>query len=299
MTMHKLDVRMYDLEMKSARRVVRKSEIILRQSADETVGNLRLAGFIRDSAGVSRSPMRILGAWALVVILHGGGEYVQVGRPPRMVGAGDIIIVHPRTPHAYGPINDGKSDGMWDEFYIVFDGPVFDAWSATLLAVGPVVSVGMDKVRGSWLKQMTDACRAKSRLNQVCAVQSILARLASVRSPVVHPTDNSGTPFTPWIEQARRLLSQKNVLAVSPMKVARDLELDYDYFRKAFTKQVGMTPARFAEAARIDRACELLGDPDVPLRLVASRCGFCDEFHFSRRFKKHVGIPPSAYRLKV
>jgi len=41
-----------------------------------------------------------------------------------------------------------------------------------------------------------------------------------------------------------------HVVSVSPRKVARDFKLDYDYFRKAFTKQVGIPPSAFRLNAR-------------------------------------------------
>ena len=48
----------------------------------------------------------------------------------------------------------------------------------------------------------------------------------------------------------------------------------------------------------LDRACELLQEPHLGLKEVAERCGFCDEFHFSRRFKQRLGLSPSDFRRR-
>ncbi len=41
-----------------------------------------------------------------------------------------------------------------------------------------------------------------------------------------------------------------HVVSDSPVKDARDFKLDYDYFQKAFTKQVGITPSAYRLNAR-------------------------------------------------
>jgi AraC-like protein len=40
------------------------------------------------------------------------------------VAAGDLIWVYPDLGHEYGPWKGER----WDEFFVVFDGPIFDLW---------------------------------------------------------------------------------------------------------------------------------------------------------------------------
>lgn len=68
--------------------------------------------------------MRVLGSYALVYVVGGGGEYSDARGTRRQVSEGDLIWVFPDIPHAYGPARGGR----WDEIYLVFDGPVFDLW---------------------------------------------------------------------------------------------------------------------------------------------------------------------------
>src|SRR5580658_6807016 len=86
------------------------------------LGSIRMAGYIRDSTGLSG--MRILDAYALVLILAGGGWFEDANTPRRHVSAGDLIVVFPDLPHRYGP----GQDQNWSEIYITFFGPAFDLW---------------------------------------------------------------------------------------------------------------------------------------------------------------------------
>ncbi len=62
----------------------------------------------------------------------------------------------------------------------------------------------------------------------------------------------------------------------------------------AFAQQNGLTPHAFQRDLRIDRARAMLGD-GVPSAAVAAACGFADQPHLSRVFKRSVGVTPGAY----
>jgi len=44
------------------------------------------------------------------------------------------------------------------------------------------------------------------------------------------------------------------------------------------------------------RACQELTAGDAPLAEVALRAGFADQSHFTREFRRHVGVTPAAFR---
>ena len=47
---------------------------------------------------------------------------------------------------------------------------------------------------------------------------------------------------------------------------------------------------------RIQKACELLDNSDLRIAEIASRVGYDDKLYFSRIFRQHTGLPPTAYR---
>ena len=58
----------------------------------------------------------------------------------------------------------------------------------------------------------------------------------------------------------------------------------------------GMGPKQVIRQLRIERAKQLLSHTDWSLAELAQRLGFSDQFNFSNRFKKDVGISPMAFR---
>ena len=68
------------------------------------------------------------------------------------------------------------------------------------------------------------------------------------------------------------------------------------YFTRLFRERSGLPPMQFVTAFRIERAKEQLADRDRPMIGIALSCGFADQAHFSRTFKRVVGLTPKAFR---
>ncbi len=64
---------------------------------------------------------------------------------------------------------------------------------------------------------------------------------------------------------------------------------------RAFTKSKGVTPYRYLQAIRIDKAKRLL-ENGVSLMDVSFQTGFSDQSHFSNSFTSFIGLSPAVYR---
>ncbi|WP_025116924.1 AraC family transcriptional regulator [Lysinibacillus fusiformis] len=71
--------------------------------------------------------------------------------------------------------------------------------------------------------------------------------------------------------------------------------LSSSYFGEAFKRAFGQSATDYLTELRIGHAKQLLRDTDLLLREIARKVGYSDEFYFSRKFKKEVGVSPSAF----
>jgi transcriptional regulator GlxA family with amidase domain len=67
-------------------------------------------------------------------------------------------------------------------------------------------------------------------------------------------------------------------------------------FVRHYRTETGSTPARAIEQLRVEAARRLLGDTGLPIKRVASRCGFGTEETLRRSFLRAVAVTPQAYR---
>lgn len=67
-------------------------------------------------------------------------------------------------------------------------------------------------------------------------------------------------------------------------------------FTRVFHQEIGLSTLEFIEMVRFERARQLLTDVSLPIKSVASRCGFTNDDHMRRIFQKRLGITPKVYR---
>jgi transcriptional regulator GlxA family with amidase domain len=68
------------------------------------------------------------------------------------------------------------------------------------------------------------------------------------------------------------------------------------HFARVFARELGATPARYVERARVEAARTWLEGSEAGLEEVAAACGFGSAETLRRAFQRQLGVPPSAYR---
>lgn len=74
-------------------------------------------------------------------------------------------------------------------------------------------------------------------------------------------------------------------------RLAGECEMSRFQLIRAFNRRIGVSPHQYQVHVRVRRAKYLLRR-GLPLKDVAAQCGFSDQSHFTRLFKKHVGVTP-------
>lgn len=79
-------------------------------------------------------------------------------------------------------------------------------------------------------------------------------------------------------------------------RLARRAGMSRRNFCRAFSRDTGMTPSKFVEAARLEAAQRWLAESDVSIDDVAARVGFGSVETLRRTFRRALGVTPSDYR---
>lgn len=80
---------------------------------------------------------------------------------------------------------------------------------------------------------------------------------------------------------------------------AAELGISKAHLVRVFKRGTGLPPVRYFNRLKMDTARELLKRTDMPLARIAAELSFCDEFYFSRVFKKYAGMSPDHYRKSL
>src|SRR5262249_9541381 len=103
--------------------------------------------------------------------------------------------------------------------------------------------------------------------------------------------------LAPWqLRRAYEFIDDNLNADPSIAEVAQQCRLSSSYFSRAFRRTSGFSPHRWLTKRRIDRAKELLCEPDLRLAEIAQGCGFVDQSHFARVFSRSEGCSPGQWR---
>jgi AraC-like DNA-binding protein len=83
---------------------------------------------------------------------------------------------------------------------------------------------------------------------------------------------------------------------ITNQQLARLAHLSVRAFERKFRSSFHLTPQKYLRKLRLRMASRALVYTDQPLAKVALNCGFVDQSHFSREFRRHFGRTPGDYR---
>lgn len=161
--------------------------------------------------------------------------------------------------------------------------------------IAPVLEpiICMDQVDTTFALDM-DMLADEFKKNVVCIprVQAVIYQiLASIcKKQKRSTTKNKYACIRAGIE----LLEQSSNLSIA--QIAAKCGVSECYFRRLFQEYSGESPVSFRQRHRIERAKQLLlSEENFTVSEIAQELGFSDVYHFSKTFKKHCGLSPSAF----
>jgi AraC family transcriptional regulator len=79
-------------------------------------------------------------------------------------------------------------------------------------------------------------------------------------------------------------------------EVADCVALSKSHFSRAFKQSLGSSPMAYVSTRRIERAKLLMSSTRERLSDIALACGFADQSHLNRYFRRIVGLSPGVWR---
>lgn len=101
------------------------------------------------------------------------------------------------------------------------------------------------------------------------------------------------------IQKCILYLNENITHTMGMVEAASFCNLSSSYFSKCFRHITGATYVEYVRNLRMENACKLLEQTNLPISRVAELCGIPDALYFSKLFRLKYGQPPSAYRSKL
>ncbi len=117
---------------------------------------------------------------------------------------------------------------------------------------------------------------------------------------IMRPYDHAGTApsdyhrLTPVMEYVLEHYGQ----ALTVIQLAERAHLSVSQLQREFRRLFGMSPGDYVVRVRLLMSRRQLEETHRSVGDIALDCGFYDQSHFNRAFRKHVGMTPLSYRKR-
>lgn len=130
-----------------------------------------------------------------------------------------------------------------------------------------------------------------------CLGWALCAHLAERYETNHRPSRQSRGGLAAWQERrAKEMIEASLDGDISVELLAEECGLSVGHFSRSFKQSVGMPPHQWLLSRRVEKAKRLLENETLSVSHIAAGCGFADQSHMSRVFRRFTGISPLAWR---
>jgi AraC-like DNA-binding protein len=137
---------------------------------------------------------------------------------------------------------------------------------------------------------------AKEHSSVVKLLAIFAQHLSMISNQIVLQQQNAELPV---VTRAKEFIRQNQTEDLSLTKVAKAVNTSSFYFCKLFKKSTGLNFTDYVSRVRIEKAKNLLLNPNLRISEIAYEIGFQSLTHFNRVFKKIIGQSPTEYRAQL
>lgn len=134
----------------------------------------------------------------------------------------------------------------------------------------------------------------QKKLDAISSLLSIFADHLSMKSNQI--AVHQANAELPAIARAKEFIKEHHREELTLRQVAKAVHTSSFYFCKLFKKATGINFTEYISRFRMERAKDLLLNPNLRISEIAYEAGFQSLTHFNRIFKRITGKSPSEYR---
>lgn len=230
----------------------------------------------------------------LLGLVEGGERLVTCNNQEWRIGPGDIMNFSPGDVHSCTQV-DG---GVLDYRGICLEGETVERLMRELTgrASRPVFQPKMiqgDPELGQSLKRLHTLFQSGEK--DFGREEELLIAFGQLLERCGRQELSSVPPCRAEIQRVCDYLEEHYSQPIRLEQLCRTAGLSSSALLRAFTRERGITPYRYLEAVRINRARGLL-EQGVSQAEAALRTGFSDQSHFGRFFIRLTGVTPGSYQ---
>ncbi|MBB5337104.1 AraC family ligand binding domain-containing protein [Pectinatus brassicae] len=227
----------------------------------------------------------------VIGFIEKGNRYLSCKNKTYIIQPGVLLIFNPHDNHACEQIDNQNLDyrciniqpEIMENFILEITGKPYQPVFTSQVIFN-------DELVNTLRKLHEMILEGSAVLQKEETLFSLLEQLLTEYTAKKNTSQNINIP----IQKVCSFIKQHYRENISLTDLAAIAELNKYYLLRLFTKQTGISPYSYLETIRINKAKALLQHGTLPID-AALQTGFTDQSHFSKFFKKFIGLTPKQY----
>lgn len=250
---------------------------------------------------VSRSQFTIVGPphsheYIELLYVVSGISFYMVGGNIYTISEGDLLVIPAHELHQCTNISGTETA---DFFAMTLPADQFPDAGCTIYHTSPDSRPALR----SLANHMQDEYRKKSPhfrmklLSYFLDFIVLLLRDTYTKEEQISATAAISVKEQSTLKSAIVYIMQHYTENISLAQIAQSVPISTSHLNRLFQKTLHASPMQYVIQLRLEKATSLLkGKPEITIKETAQLCGYTDTYHFSKLFKKHVGVSPTEYK---
>lgn len=200
--------------------------------------------------------------------------------------AGSLLFHSWQEPHF-----NTKPDEYTRGFHIEFDKNCFADFAFDIDALQ-----GSFNIENPDIKFLLYKIFRETRIFDDGARPSIQMLLLEIFGRMLQLKQNSQNKKPLWAKRLKEILHDGYAEKLSLKSLSGELQVHPVHLSRDFPRHFQCTFGEYVRKVRVEKSLAFLADKNLSLTEIAFQCGFADQSHFLRCFKKINGVNPSEYR---
>lgn len=230
----------------------------------------------------------------ILYVAGGAGEAILEGKKFRLA-PGDLVVVNPGTLHEER--SDAKAP-LRLIFLAIRDFAVPGLPAGCLSQEKyRVLSCGEYQYKMDiYLRELLQETSSQIEFYQEISQGLVSALLVLVMRLIrINPEDEAA--LSQECQKIKEYLDQNFTSPITLDSLSETVYISKHYLSHLFKEQTGISPIKYLTLKRMEKACELLSETELPVSEVSKAVGYENPLYFSQVFKRIYGISPVKYRM--
>ncbi|MFD2115312.1 AraC family transcriptional regulator [Paenibacillus yanchengensis] len=227
-----------------------------------------------------------------------GEGWLKIGEDEYYPKAGQLCLMPANVKQSYSVINDNTYRKYWCHFTATIGDLDLFQW----LAVPHCLTIKHNQQQlHQFFKELTHLYEDDSltaRIREKAILLEIIAAFLNEAEPAMQFVANR-TQDLDRLQSIEHFIQEHLAEPVTLEQIAKHVHLHPNYLVRYFNKHFAVSPLKYLNRKRMQKASALLSTTSLPVREIAEQVGFSDTNHFAKAFRKENSCSPTEYRLQV